>query len=167
MIPLAGHTPPSVDRVLMLNRADVGGPHSSERGPRADAERYGPGWDPGKNVGAAAIASGQVSSPARVALACCVLVHPCLRESPRHLHIGPALYDASEVGLGLNNESRRNQIRLAPKISRVTRVEPRHFSRPRSSLAVRDYTLWQTTLPGVHRRAILSRGLALPLPQSC
>ena len=40
---LAGHTPPSVDRVLMLNRADVGGPHSSERGPRADAERYGPG----------------------------------------------------------------------------------------------------------------------------
>ena len=32
---------------------------------------------------------------------------------------------------------------------------------------MRDYTLWQTTLPGVHRRAILSRGLALPLPQRC
>ena len=67
------------------------------------------------------------------ALACCVLVHPCLREPPRHPHNGPAVYDSSGVGLGLNNESRWNQIRLAPKISRVTRVEPRQLSRPRPS----------------------------------
>ena len=88
MIPLAGHTPPSVDRVLML---------AGHTPPSVDRELMPRGWGPGrtqgKNDGAAAIASDQVSFPARVALACCVLVHPCLRDSPRHRHDGPAVYD--------------------------------------------------------------------------
>ena len=91
MIPLAGHTPRSVDRVLMLLVLMLAG-HPPLR---VDRELMPRGWGPGRTRGKMTelLLSDQVSFPARVALACCVLVHPCLRDSPRHRHDGPAVYD--------------------------------------------------------------------------
>jgi hypothetical protein len=122
---LAGHPPLRVDRELM---------------PR--------GWGPGRTRGKMTelLLSDQVSFPARVALACCVPVHPCLRDSPRHPHSGPAVYDARGGGLGLNNESRGSV--ESHGSSRA------NFPHPAFRRAVQEHSC-QTTLPGFDRRAAI------------
>ena len=93
---LAGHHSPRAWTALMMFLAlMLCGPHSSERGPQAMPRvRCGNTVEPGGTRGKMTelLLSVQFSFPARVALACCIPVHPCLRDSPRHRHGGPAVY---------------------------------------------------------------------------
>ena len=155
---LAGHhSPRAWTAMMMFLVLMLCGPHSSERGPQAMPRFWcGNTVEPGRTRGKMTelLLSVQVSFPAR---------------RSRMLHTGPSLlkgftsspsrrpgciWPERVVGLGLNDESRRNQVRLAPEIGRVTRVEPRQLSQPRRSSS-RAGTLCQTTLPGFDRRAAI------------
>jgi hypothetical protein len=60
--------------------------------------------------------SCQLAAHNSLSSVCCVLVHPCLRESPRHLLNGQALTREGWAGTEKRNIAPGDQLRLAPVV---------------------------------------------------